>query len=48
MLSEIGQIASITMTTMLHASLFTLNLIAVTPVAVGVRASSTKTTTIKG
>jgi hypothetical protein len=48
MLPEIGQIASITMTTMLHASLFTLNLIAVTPVAVCVRASSTKTTTIKG
>jgi hypothetical protein len=42
------QAASITISAMFHAHLFTLNLITAFAVAVGARATSTKTTTIKG
>jgi hypothetical protein len=48
MLSGPNQTASITILGMFHARLFTLNLITATAVAAGARATSTKTTTIKG
>jgi hypothetical protein len=48
MLSGSPKAASITISFMFHARLFTLNLITAAAVADGARATSTKTTTIKG
>jgi len=48
MLSGSAQAASITMFVMFYARLFSLNLTTAAAVAVGARATSTKTTTIKG
>ncbi len=48
MLSGNTQAASITISAMFHAHLFSLNLIIAAAVAAGVRATSTQTTTIKG
>jgi hypothetical protein len=48
MLSGRYQAASITISAMIHARLFTLNLITAAAVALGARATTTKTTTIKG
>ena len=42
------QAASITMLAMFHARLFNLNFVTTAWVATGARATSTKTTTIKG
>jgi hypothetical protein len=40
--------ASITISAMFHAHLFSLNLLTAAAVAAGARATTTKTTTIKG
>jgi hypothetical protein len=48
MLSGSAQAASITISAMFYAHLFTLNLITAAAVAAGARATITKTTTIKG
>lgn len=48
MLSGSPQAASITISAMFHAHLFSLNQITAAAVAAGARATSTKTTTIKG
>jgi len=48
MLSGSTQAASITISVMLHARLFTLNPITAVAVIAGPRAITTKTTTIKG
>jgi hypothetical protein len=48
MLSGLPQAASITISAMFHACLFNLNFAFATSAGVGVRATSTKTTTIKG
>jgi hypothetical protein len=48
MLSEMLHPASITISAMFHVRPFTLNLTTAAAVAAGARATSTKTTTIKG
>jgi hypothetical protein len=48
MLSVLPQAASITISAMFHVRLFNLNFALATTAGVGARATSTKTTTIKG